>query len=170
MTQPFFYWTLTTPFATFIGLYRNVPEHGRLCDGQRAWFQAEMAADRTKTLIVAVHHPVYSFDDHHSGSSTMARELEDVINASRRLPNPMLSAHVHNHQRIERQLDGHAIPFFIIGNGDYWNLHRLAAVNGYCDPETGARLIASINSRHGFMTFEISDSVINGHLRTMPRP
>ena len=41
MTQPFFYWTLTTPFATFIGLYSNVPEHGRLDDQQRAWFQSK---------------------------------------------------------------------------------------------------------------------------------
>ena len=56
MTQPFFYWTLPTPFATFIGLYSNVPEHGRLDDQQRAWFQGEMAAaDKDKALVVAVH-------------------------------------------------------------------------------------------------------------------
>lgn len=171
MTQPFFYWTLTTPFATLIGLYSNVPEHGRLDDGQRAWFRAEMAAaDKNKALIVAVHHPVYSFDDHHSGSPTMAKELEDAINTSKRLPNMVLSAHVHNYQRIERQLGGHTVPFFVIGNGGYWNLHRLAAANGYRDPETEARLVSSIDSRHGFMTFEISDSVINGHFTTVPRP
>ncbi len=171
MTQPFFHWTLTTPFATFVGLYSNVPEHGRLDDGQRAWFQGEMAAaDKNKALVVAVHHPVYSFDDHHSGSPTMAKELEDAINASRRVPNMVLSAHVHNYQRIERQVGAHKVPFFVIGNGGYWNLHRLAAANGYRDPETEARLVSSIDNRHGFMTFEISDSVINGHLTTVPRP
>ncbi len=171
MTQPFFYWTLTTPFATFIGLYSNVPEHGRIDGQQRAWFQAEMAAaDQHKALIVAVHHPVYSFDDHHSGSPTMAKELEDAVNASRRVPNMVLSAHVHNYQRIERQLGGHTVPFFVIGNGGYWNLHRLAAANGYRDPETEAKLMSSIDSRHGFMTLEISDSVINGHFTTVPRP
>jgi len=171
MTQPFFYWTLTTPFVTFIGLYSNVPEHGRIDDQQRAWFQGEMAAaDQNKALIVAVHHPVYSFDDHHSGSPTMAKELEDAINASRRVPNMVLSAHVHNYQRIERQVGGHTVPFFVIGNGGYWNLHRLAAADGYRDPETEAKLVSSIDSRHGFMTFEISDSVINGHLTTVPRP
>ena len=169
--QPFFYWTLLTPFATFIGLYSNVPEHGRLDDQQRAWFQAEMAAaDRTKALVVAMHHPVYSFDDHHSGSPTMAKELEDAINASRRVPNMVLSAHVHNYQRIERTLAGHTVPFFVIGNGGYWNLHRLAAADGYRDPETEAQLVSSIDSRHGFMTFEISGSVINGHFTTVPRP
>ena len=171
MTQPFFYFTLTTPFATFIGLYSNVPEHGRIDEAQRAWFHAEMAAaDKDKALIVAVHHPVFSFDDHHSGSPTMGKELEDAINASRRVPNMVLSAHVHNYQRIEWQTAGYTVPFFVIGNGGYWNLHHLAAVNGYRDPETEAKLVSSIDSRHGFMTFEISDSVINGHMTTVPRP
>lgn len=171
MTQPFFYWTLTTPFATFIGLYSNVPEHGRLDDKQREWFHAEMqAADPRKALIVAVHHPVFSFDDHHSGSPTMAKELEDAINVSRRVPNMVLSAHVHNYQRIERAIGAHTIPFFVIGTGGYWNLHHLAAAQGYRDPETEAKLISAIDSRHGFVTFEISDSVINGHMTTVPRP
>ena len=171
MIQPFFYFTLNTPYATFIGLYSNVPEHGRFDDQQRAWFHSEMAAaDKTKALIVAVHHPIYSFDDHHSGSPTMAKELEDAINVSKRVPNMVLSAHVHNYQRIELQAAGHLIPFFVIGNGGYWNLHHLAAANGYKDPETEAALRSSIDSRHGFMTFEISDSVINGHMTTVPRP
>ncbi len=171
MTQPFFYWTLTTPFATIIGLYSNVPEHGRIDDKQRAWFQAEMAAaDKTKALVVAIHHPIYSFDSHHSGSPTMAKELEDAINASRRLPNMVLGAHVHNYQRIEKTLAGHTVPFLVIGNGGYWNLHHLAAAAGYRDPETEAALVAGIDSRHGFMTFDISEKVINGHFTTVPRP
>ena len=171
MHQPFFYWTLTTPFATFIGLYSNVPEHGRIDDQQRAWFQESMkAADAGKALVVAVHHPIYSFDTYHSGSATMAKELEDAINASGRVPNLVLSAHVHNYQRIELQAAGHTIPFLVIGNGGYWNLHHLGAAPGYKDPETEAELMAGIDSRHGFMTFEISDRVINGHFTTVPRP
>ena len=59
------------------------------------------AADPDKALIVALHHPVYSFDNYHSGSPNMAQELQDAINASRRVPNLVLSAHVHNYQRIE---------------------------------------------------------------------
>ena len=171
MRQPFFYWTLTTPLATFIGLYTNVPEHGWIDDAQRAWFHAEMAAaDKTKPLIVACHHPIYSFDDHHSGSPTMAKELQTAINVSRRVPNMVLSAHVHDYQRIELRTAKRTIPFFVIGNGGYWNLHHLAAKPGYQDPETEAKLIAGVDSHHGFMTFEIGAKVINGNFTTVPRP
>ena len=171
MHQPFFYWTLTTPYATFIGLYSNVPEHGQLDPDQRAWFHAQMAAaDTDKALVVSVHHPIYSFDTYHSGSPTMAKELQDAINASKRLPNMVLNAHVHNYQRIELAAGGHTIPFFVIGNGGSWNLHHLGASPGYKDPETEAELIAATDSRHGFMTFEISKKVINGHFTTVPRP
>ncbi len=171
MQQPYFHWTLTTPVATFIGLYTNVPEHGWIDDAQRAWFHAEMAAaDETKALIVACHHPIYSFDDHHSGSATMAKELEDAINASKRVPNMVLSAHVHDYQRIELRSASRTIPFFVIGNGGYWNLHHLAAAPGYQDPETEAKLMAGVDSHHGFMTFEIGRKVINGNFTTVPRP
>ena len=171
MSQPYVYWTLTTPLATFIGLYTNVPEHGWIDDAQRAWFHAEMAAaDKNKALIVACHHPIFSFDDHHSGSSTMAKELEDAINASKRVPNMVLSAHVHDYQRIELKVGERTVPFFVIGNGGYWNLHHLAASPGYQDPQTEAKLIAGLDSRHGFMTFELSRKVINGNFTTVPRP
>lgn len=171
MHQPFFYWALKTPFATFIGLYSNVPEHGQLDDDQRAWFRSQMkAADKEKALVVSVHHPIYSFDTYHSGSPNMAKELEDAINELGRLPNMVLSAHVHNYQRIELAVGEHTIPFFVIGNGGYWNLHHLGASPGYKDPETEAELMSGIDSRHGFMTFEISAKVINGHFTTVPRP
>ena len=169
MHQPFFYWTLTTPFATFIGLYTNVPEHGLLDDDQRAWFQQQMAAaDKTKALVVALHHPIYSFDTYHSGSPTMAKELEDAINNSGRLPNMVLTAHVHNYQRIELVLAGYTIPFFVIGNGGYHNMHQLSAAPGYKDPETLVELVAAIDTQFGFMTFDISATTINGHFTTVP--
>ncbi len=171
MTQPWFFWTLNTPFATFIGLYTNVPEHGRISDEQRAWFHEEMSTAPTdKTLVVALHHPVYSFDKYHSGSPNMALELQDAINTTRRVPNMVLSAHVHNYQRIEKTIGVHTIPFFVIGNGGYWNLHYLASAPGFQDPETEAKLMKAIDSRHGFMTFNISPKVINGHMTTVPRP
>ncbi len=163
MAQPFFYHALTTPFATIIGLYSNVPEHGEFDATQRAWLHAQMqAADPARALIIAVHHPIYSFDDFHSGSPTMAQELQDAINATGRIPNMVLTAHVHNYQRIEKQIaPGITIPFFVIGGGGYHNMHKLAAAPGYTDPETGAALIAAIE-QFGFMTFNLSPGIING--------
>ncbi|HZD88883.1 MAG TPA: metallophosphoesterase [Pseudolabrys sp.] len=171
MSQPYFYWTLLTPYVTFIGLYTNVPEHGRIDDAQRKWFHDEMkSAPKDKAVVVALHHPVYSFDDHHSGSPTMAKELQDAINVSRRVPNMVLTGHVHNYQRIEFQSGSYKIPFFVIGNGGYWNLHHIASKIGNADPETGAKLMAGVDTRHGFVTFEIGRRVINGHHTTVPRP
>jgi hypothetical protein len=170
MTMPFFYHSFTTPFATFIGLYSNVPEHGILDADQRAWFHDQMSkADPARALIVAVHHPVYSFDTYHSGSPTMAQELQDAINASRRLPNMVLHGHVHNYQRIESELvPGVTIPFFVIGAGGYHNLHTLSAMPGYTDPQTEARLLAAIDTHFGFMTFDISAGTINGQYTVVP--
>ena len=171
MSQPYFYWTLLTPYATFIGLYTNVIEHGRIDDAQRAWFHNEMkSAPKDKAVIVALQHPVYSFDDHHSGSLNMAQELQDAIAESRRVPNMVLSGHVHNYQRIEMQSGDIKIPFFVIGIGGYWNLHHVASPVGYSDPETGAKLLSATDKRHGYVTFEISPHVINEHFTSVPRP
>ncbi len=171
MSQPYFYWTLTTPYATVIGLYTNVPEHGRIDDTQRDWFHNEMkSAQKDKALIVALHHPVYSFDVYHSGSSTMAKELQDAIHVSRRVPNMVLTGHVHNYQRIEFTSGKIKIPFFVIGCSGYWNLHHIGMETGGADSETGAMLMSGVDTRHGFVTFEISQNTIDGRFTTVPRP
>ncbi len=82
----------------------------------------------------------------------------------------VLTGHVHNYQRIEMQSGAIKIPFFVIGNGGYWNLHHVASPVGYSDPETGAKLLSATDKRHGYVTFEISQNVINGHFTTVPRP
>src|SRR5205807_9499259 len=56
-------------------------------------------ASKDKAFILALHHPIYSFDDHHSGSPAMADAVQHAINDSRRVPNIILTAHVHNYQR-----------------------------------------------------------------------
>src|SRR5450759_405010 len=69
MTQPNVYWTLDTPFITFVGMYTNVPEGGYVDATQTAWLASEMTnAPQNKALIVAMHHPIYSADVYHSGS------------------------------------------------------------------------------------------------------
>jgi acid phosphatase type 7 len=59
-----------------VGLYTNVPEHVSIDSIQQQWFTNEIGkADKNKALVVALHHPIYSFDDHHSGSPRMARRF-----------------------------------------------------------------------------------------------
>jgi hypothetical protein len=164
MTQPNPYWTLITPYATIVGMYSNVPEHGSIDSIQQQWLTNELAtADKEKALIVAVHHPVYSFDDHHSGSPHMADAIQHAINDSRRVPNMVLTAHVHNYQRIEREIvNGITIPFLVIGNGGYHNLHHLPKDDVVRDDATGARLIYADDKRHGYTTFTIDRQKITG--------
>ena len=86
-----------------------------------------------------MHHPIYPFDDHHSESPAMADVLQHAINDSPRIPNLVLTGHVHNYQRIEKEiLKGKPTPFVVAGNGGYFNLHRLTAKNGTTDQFTGA--------------------------------
>lgn len=72
MNQPWPYWVLNTPLATFIGLYSNVD--GSLDDStgkqhpQFNWLIAQLkAAAKTKVLILTVHHCPFSLDSEHGG-------------------------------------------------------------------------------------------------------
>ena len=101
MTQPNVYWTLDTPFATFVGLYTNVPEGGWLDDTQIAWFEAELSnAPQDKALFVSMHHPIYSGDTYHSGSHYMGGIMDAAIEHTGRIPDAVFSGHVHNYQRF----------------------------------------------------------------------
>ena len=157
------YWTLTTPFATFVGLYTNVPEGGSIDSNQQMWVTNEFeTADKDLPLIFCLHHPIYSFDVYHSGSSKMADVLENAIRDTGRVPNLVLSGHVHDYQRIEKEIapDG-PTPFIVSGNGGYHNLHTIQSANGFVDPATGAKLIYG-HKIWGYMTLTIDGKNING--------
>ena len=171
LSLPNVYFTLNCPFVTIVGMYTNVPEGGSVDSIQQQWLTNELAtATRDKALILALHHPIYSFDDHHSGSARMADVVQHAINDSRRLPNLVLTAHVHNYQRIERQLVEEApTPFLVAGNGGYYHLHGMNAVAGDVCPETGAALVFEDHKRHGYVTLTISEKRISGSL-TLVKP
>jgi acid phosphatase type 7 len=80
LNLPNVYWTLNTQFATIIGMYTNVPEGGSIDSTQQQWVTNEFATAPTdRALILALHHPIYSFDVYHSGSSKMADVLENAF-------------------------------------------------------------------------------------------
>ena len=161
---PNVYWTLVTPLATIVGLYTNVPEHGSIESNQQQWVTHEFAAAPTdRALVLALHHPIYSFDKFHSGSSKMADVLENAIRDSGRVPNLVLTGHVHNYQRIEQTIapDG-PTPFIVTGNGGYHNLHKLHSGPGDTADDTGAVLKYGSDTTWGFLTLTIDKKTISG--------
>jgi hypothetical protein len=160
---PNVYWTLVTPFATIIGMYTNVPEHGSIDSTQQQWVTNEFAtAPKDRALILALHHPIYSFDVFHSGSSKMADVLENAIWDTGRVPNLVLSGHVHDYQRIEQTIaPGEPTPFIVCGNGGYHNLHDVHSKVGDKAADTGA-VLKYFKKTWGFMTLTIDKQHISG--------
>jgi hypothetical protein len=132
MTQPYAYWTMDAPFVTMIGLYSNVEGSldatGRM--DQQAYLEAQMkAADAGKKLVLTVHHPPYSLDSAHGGTPDILAAIDRAIASSGRMPDAVLSGHVHNYQRFTRTLNGKQIPYVVAGAGGYANdarsMHKL---------------------------------------------
>jgi 3',5'-cyclic AMP phosphodiesterase CpdA len=124
MTQPYCYWTLHAPFVTIIGLYSNVEgsldARGR--SEQQAYLEQQLsAAPADAKVLIAVHHPPYSLDGAHGGTPEILIAIDRAIEASGRLPNAVLSGHVHNYQRFTRTLEGKQIPYIVAGAGGYAN-------------------------------------------------
>jgi acid phosphatase type 7 len=178
MTQPNCYWTLLTPLATIVGLYTNCPEHGVVEQDQADWFKGELAAaPADKALIVALHHPPYSGDSHHSSSIAMRTLLDDSFAAAGRKANLVLTGHVHNYQRWSVPDGDGPVTYIVAGNGGYPNLHTMAQVDGappelgWTDPGSGATLDSYTQEhRHGFLRLTVSTTEIAGVFTTVPRP
>lgn len=169
LSLPNVYYTLLTPLATIVGMYTNVPEHGSIDSVQQQWLTNELdKAPQDRALIVALHHPVYSFDDHHSGSPAMADALQHAINDSRRVPNLVLTAHVHNYQRIEREIvKNKPTPFLVAGHGGYYHLHNLTAQVGDIDATTSAKLVYGDDENHGYVTITVDAKNVSGVMTTV---
>jgi DNA repair exonuclease SbcCD nuclease subunit len=161
---PNVYWTFVTPFATVIGMYTNVPEHGSIDSTQQQWLTNEFAtAPDDRALILALHHPIYSFDAYHSGSPKMADALENAIRDTGRVPSLVLAGHVHDYQRIEQTIaENQPTPFIVTGNGGYHNLHSVHAKVGDAAPDTGAVLRYFQDKKWGFLTLTIDRDKITG--------
>jgi hypothetical protein len=179
MTQPNVFWTLDTPWATIVGLYTNVPEGGRIEKDQADWMESELrTAPKNKALFLTMHHPVYSADDHHSGSPAMKKAVDDAISTSKRHPDIIFAGHVHNYQRFTREIGKQQYPYVVSGALGYWHLHKVAKVNGQQpiapvtinqngDPVTLERYI---DDHHGFLRIEVTDKLVVGKYYTAPRP
>ena len=180
MTQPNVYWTMLTPMASFIGLYSNVPAGGEIISPQTEWLVNELRTLPTDIpLFVGLHHPIYSADDHHSGSTIMKKVLETAAQQAGRHPDMILAGHVHNYQRLTKNMaNGQQAPYLVTGAGGYYNLHHMMKVDDEHmippvtfddkggDPVTLERYSAD---HHGFLRMEVTDKLITGRYYTVPR-
>jgi len=128
MTQPYPFWTLEAPLVTIIGLYSNVEgsldARGR--SDQQFFLEDQLkSADPDKKLILTVHHPPYSLDSAHGGCPDILNAIDRAVASSRRMPDVVLSGHVHNYQRFSRAVTDpktgkeRSIPYVIAGAGGY---------------------------------------------------
>jgi hypothetical protein len=180
MTQPNVYWTLLTPLANFVGLYSNVPAGGEIVSPQTDWLVSELKTLPTNVpLLVTLHHPIYSADDHHSGSTVMKRVLEVAAEQAGRHPDMILAGHVHNYQRLTKTMqDGSQVPYLVTGAGGYYNLHHMMKVDDehmispvtFDDKEGDPVMLERYSAdHHGFMRMEITKTLITGRYYTVPR-
>jgi hypothetical protein len=179
MDLPNVYWTFTTPYATIIGLFSNVGEtEGEFHQDQIDWFRSELtAADPNLALIVTVHHPPYSGDIEHSGSSTVHSVLFESFKATGRYPNLILSGHVHNYQRFTNSVQGTKgamqIACVVAGAGGYSKLTKLHKIDGQYPPtplplESGLTLDDYDQDNFGFLRLELSKTQILGTYFSAP--
>ena len=128
MVQPNVYWTLTTPVVRIIGLYSNVPGQLDKHDTQQQdWLTTELTAARNeRCVIITVHHPPYSLDDTHGGYPVIESVLNQAYASANRIPDLVLTGHVHNYQRFEKSFNGVVRPltYAVAGAGNYCRLYR----------------------------------------------
>lgn len=100
----------------------------------------------------------------HGGAEKMGAALDAAFTASGRTPDLVLSGHVHNYQRFTRTLAGGAtLPYIVIGNSGYHNLHHLAH-----DAHAGMQVADDVvfeygDAKHwGFLELTIKDGTITG--------
>ena len=177
ITQPNVYWTLLTPLVTIIGLYSNCPEGGQLSPAQIDWFHSELSvAPDDRAVIVAVHHPIYSAYGSKPGSQHLYSVLDSAAQAASRVPELVLTGHVHNYQRFTGQLTGHDVPMIVAGAGGYnAQLHMLhKAFHQAKLPVTlgnaGGILESFNDSQHGYLRITVTKKSIVCEYVAVPDP
>jgi 3',5'-cyclic AMP phosphodiesterase CpdA len=178
MTLPNVYWTLRAPFATIVGTYTNVPEGGHIAPDQAAWLAEELRAAPPHTaLIVALHHPIYSGSQEHIGSIHLREVLDAAAEKAGRLPDIVLTGHVHNYQRFTRRYQQREIPYLVAGAGGHSPLNKIPSYNDQkvpqpfvipSDPDVTLERYAE--ERHGYLRLTATATALHGEYVTVPRP
>ena len=93
----------------------------------------------------------------------MGTALDSAFTASGRLPQLVISGHVHDYQRFTRTNLAQPIPYIVIGNSGYHNLHRLApGSNPGEELAPGVTFEYGDDSEYGFLKLTVQDGKISG--------
>lgn len=167
MTQPYVYWTLDTPLATIVGLYSNVDGEldGQGTFEQQRWFAQQLKdAPKDRALIVTVHHAPYSLDSTHGGYGEIGAAIDRAATTAGRMPDLVLSGHVHNYQRFTRKVKNKKVTYIVAGAGGYANslraMHKISL-----DPATKKPIKAPIQTARPDVKFEAYNEIEAGFLR-----
>jgi len=166
MIQPSVYFTLEARLVRILGLYSNTlenpgiisstrdPKTGKvnfpdIPDVQLEYLEAALSRVKKEkfpgALILAVHHPPYTFGKHVT-SMVMLKEIDKICSASGVWPHAVLSGHAHNYQRFTRTIGKRQIPYIVCGNGGHPPLQKITvdttlrtpvAMPGFAQPERG---------------------------------
>ena len=132
----------------------------------------------TFTTPFAIHHPPFSGDAEHSGSSAAEQILFDSFAQTQVWPHLVLSGHVHNYQRFTTknavQNGGEVcLPCVVAGNGGYSKLGKLHKVDG-AYPQAPLQLSATLSldsydqDNFGFIRLEMTANEIIGIYSSAP--
>jgi hypothetical protein len=169
--QPGVFFTFDAPFVRILGLYSNVLEdpgvissEGKssspVSDVQLNYLTAALQRAKSENypgaVILAVHHPPFTYDSLHSGSPRMLQDLDQAATSAGFWPHAVLSGHAHNYERFTRQMKTTQIPYIIAGCGGH-GITRLQA-----ESHTAIRTPARVNAA---VTLESYDDTDYGYLR-----
>ncbi len=188
MIQPGVYFTFDAPLVRILGVYSNMlenpgvisstvnpttgkPTFGNLSDVQLAYLTAALTRVKTDkfagAVLIAVHHPPYTFGKH-TGSAVMLKEIDACCIAAGVWPHAILSGHSHNYQRFTRALPvgktTRQIPFLVIGNGGH-GLTRLSTGAALRTPQQMP--IFAQPERNDTIIFENYDDTDYGYARIL---
>jgi Calcineurin-like phosphoesterase len=170
MIAPGVFFTLDAPFVRILGLYSNVLEDpgvissegvksSLVTDQQLNFLTAALtrAKSFSGAVIVAVHHPPFTYGTNHSGSPIMLQDLDKASQSAGFWPHAYLSAHSHNYQRYTRAVAGIDIPYLVAGGGGHNVVKLQTSGNG-----TALRTPMKVNPT---LTLENYDDINYGYLR-----
>ena len=171
--QPGVFYTFDAPFVRILAIYSNVLEDpgvissqgvasSPVSDVQLAYLTAALQRAKSESyagaVIIAVHHPPFTYGSAHSGSPLMSADIDNAATQAGFWPHAVLSGHAHNYQRFTRLQGQTQIPYIVAGCGG----HSLNAIQS---GSNGAiRTPVTVSST---LTFESYDGTDYGYLRVV---